>query len=78
MQHISPSLCHFECHHKKNTPLSKPKGMLKGDEHGFNTAQLPSTVYSGNYKAKSCKKVLSLFVSCYAFSQLQLDARAWM
>jgi len=48
--------------------------MLKSDERGFNAAQPPSTVSSSNYMAKSCKKMLSLFVSCYAFSKLQLHS----
>jgi hypothetical protein len=52
--------------------------MLKGDEHGFNMAQPPSAISSGNYVAKSCKKGLPLFESCYAFSQLQLDSGAWI
>lgn len=56
----------------------KTKGKLKGDESGFNMAQPPSTVYSGNYMAKSCTKALSLFLSCHALSQLQLDAGAWI
>jgi hypothetical protein len=36
----------------KNISLSKPTGMLKGDECGFNMAQPPSTVYTGNYMAQ--------------------------
>jgi hypothetical protein len=52
----SPPLCHSECHHKKNQSHSKQTGMLKGDKCGFNMAQAPSIVYSGNYMAKSCTK----------------------